>query len=470
MESPSSGDKGVLGSTMGQISSMASGLGADVLASSAKDTMKGNNAAQGMYSSLKTFMGDDDSELRTRIKELEEEVKRLKGGGGQDDGMDSLKSEIRMLTSKTEGQRDQITELQIENQKLKNDLMSNMSGADGELMGQLMDENDMLKKRIQEYALMDSTVASPDPREFAVPNKSRATTPGTRASTRGGDGYISKLHARIKDLEGELQLALGLSADIALLKKKLEQLSERNRIEKEKCIKAENDGNFAKKKMEILADHLNKLMTHLKHEAAAKVRTQEKLRSHERDLVSSKEKLLVVQAKSSAKDRLVLELREGAKILEDQLRLMDEKYLELRGKLDWARENSEKKIQQAQRKAKELRKKFALLGHGALDKVQLPGIDPGSVSTFALGESVLEGSGSVASSVDFGSSMGGGTATGKGKRGKKGMNQSQTSQESSGGLSLGQPSLDSVMEKIRRHQGGKREWDDDTLRDLAKSR
>jgi hypothetical protein len=374
------------------------------------------------------------------------------------------------LTSqkKFEEMREQMTELQIENQKLKNDLLSNTNGEDSSLMAQLMDENDMLKKRIQEYALMDSMPASPDPRESTQslpPPKSRTTTPGTRASTRGGDVYISKLHGRIRDLEGELQLALGLSADIALLKKKMEQLSERNRIEKEKCIKAENDGNFAKKKMEILADHLNKLMTHLKHEAAAKVRTQEKLRSHERDLVASKEKLLVVQAKSSAKDRLVLELREGAKILEDQLRLMDEKYLELRGKLDWARENSEKKIMQAQRKAKDLRKKFALLGNGALDKVQLPGLDQSTASTFAPGGSALEGGNSIASSVDFGSMAG----PGKGKKGKKGMNQSQASQES-GALGLSQPSLDSVMEKIRRHQGGKREWDDDSLRDLAKSR
>lgn len=175
----------------------------------------------------------------------------------------------------------------------------------------------------------------------------------------------------------------------------------------------------------------------------------------------------MIQAKSSAKDRLVLELREGAKILEDQLRLMDEKYLELRGKLDWARENSEKKIQQAQKKAKELRKKFALLGHGALDKVQLPGLEHGSASTCAPGGSALEAGGSISSSVDFGSTISG--VPGKGKKGKKGHNQSQMSQES-GGLSLGQPSLDSVMEKIRRHQGGKREWDDETLRNLAKSR
>ena len=41
----------------------------------------------------------------------------------------------------------------------------------------------------------------------------------------------------------------------------------------------------------------------------------------------------LINRKSVAKDRYLIELREGSKILEDQLRLMDEKYLELRGKL-----------------------------------------------------------------------------------------------------------------------------------------
>jgi hypothetical protein len=394
-------------------------------------------------------------------------------------------SDDDQASQKMEQMRDQITSLQIENQKLKNDVMGQADGETSALMALLMDENDMLKKRIQEYALSDSTggmLASPDPRETKLESSLRSRTntatsfdAGTHGGTsRGGpDAIISRLHGRIKDLEGELSLALNLSADIALLKKKMEQLAERNRIEKEKCIKAENDGSFARKKMEILADHLNKLMTHLKHEAAAKVRTAEKLRSNERDLVATKERLLVVQAKSSAKDRLVLELREGAKILEDQLRLMDDKYLELRGKLDWARENSEKKIQQAQKKAKDLRKKFAMMGGGSLDNMKLPGIDGSQSTSYIPGGSALEGGNSMTSSVDFGSLESNSMVSKGGKKGgrggkKGGMNQSQASENTTTGLA--QPSLDSVMEKIRRHQGGKREWTDDTLRDLAKSR
>ena len=370
---------------------------------------------------------------------------------------------------KMEQLREQIAALQVENESLKNDVMSGADASSSSLMMDLQAENDRLRKQIQEYALSDSSgmLAMPDPRDSSGGDHRAGTanTSHSRMTSRGNpDVEQMKLRSRIRDLEGELQMAFGLAEDIALLKKKLEQLSERNRIEKEKCIKAESEGSFAKKKMEILADQLEKLMTHLKHEAAAKVKTQEAMRVNDRVLVETKERLRLTEAKSSAKDRLVLELREGAKILEDQLRLMDEKYLELRGKLDWARENSEKKIQQAQRKAKELRKKFALLGGGPLDKIQLPGLDGNSLQSQSQVSFGLDGGNS---SVDFGSIGAGSSMVSKrnlggGKRGKKGMNQSQES--------LAEPSLDSVMEKIRRHQGGTKEWSDESLRELAKSR
>jgi hypothetical protein len=54
--------------------------------------------------------------------------------------------------------------------------------------------------------------------------------------------------------------------------------------------------------------------------------------------------------------------QEGSKILEDQLRLMDEKYLELRTKLDWQREHSRKEIAKHKKVAQMLRSKFALMG------------------------------------------------------------------------------------------------------------
>ena len=59
--------------------------------------------------------------------------------------------------------------------------------------------------------------------------------------------------------------------------------------------------------------------------------------------IQSKEKLLLearnkaLLRKANIASGIIVELKEGGKILEDQLKLMDEKYLELRQKLDYMR-------------------------------------------------------------------------------------------------------------------------------------
>ena len=223
-------------------------------------------------------------------------------------------------------------------------------------------------------------------------------------------------------------------------------------------------------------------MTHLKHEATAKVRVQEQLRVQERELFKVQEQKAVIQRKSNAKDRLVLELREGSKILEDQLRLMDEKYLELRVKLDWARENGEKKVKKAQQQAKELRMKFTMLagGSASIDKITLPSLSQMG-SQVMFDPSMAEGGGSYAEvggseSLAFGhGSMTPGQAPGSRMKkvnkvaGKGSMMKSQSMAEGSI-ASSGPPTMDKVMEKIRKHAGGKTDWTDEQLRDLVKSR
>lgn len=64
--------------------------------------------------------------------------------------------------------------------------------------------------------------------------------------------------------------------------------------------------------------------------------------------------------------RFVQEISEGSKILEDQLRLMDEKYLELRQKLGVARNQFVTALNKAHKEAKTLRKKYAYANGGKL--------------------------------------------------------------------------------------------------------
>merc|ERR1711991_890675 len=120
------------------------------------------------------------------------------------------------------------------------------------------------------------------------------------------NGDSGNLISRIKDLEEELKLALGAAEDIRLLKAKMNQLIDRIRTDKEIRQKLESDSKLNKKKIQMLSDHLEKLMTHLKHEAAAKIRTMEQLRVSEKETLRMKEKASLIQRKSTAKDRYLI--------------------------------------------------------------------------------------------------------------------------------------------------------------------
>lgn len=161
----------------------------------------------------------------------------------------------------------------------------------------------------------------------ALPKPPSSSKPMISDSSSVGEsfgGSESSMMQRIKELEHELHLALGAAEDIRALKAKLLQMVERNRQEKEIRLRTELEVQHSKKKVDMLSDHMEKLMAHLKLETAMKLRVVEQLRQSEKENTRIKEKCDLVIRKGVAKDRLILELREGSKVLEDQLRLMDE--------------------------------------------------------------------------------------------------------------------------------------------------
>lgn len=288
------------------------------------------------------------------------------------------------------------------------------------------------------------------------------------------DSADTQLQERIKGLEGELRLALGATEDIRALKAKLLQSLERIRLEKEGRLKVESDFASAKRKVEMLTDHMEKLMIHIKQGAAARDRVADQLHEQERQSAKLKERSELIQRKSAAKDRFILELREGSKVLEDQLRLMDEKYLELRTKLDYARDLGAKKVKRAEQQAKELRVKFALSNNASmmLDQVPLP---PLGMSQSMDGDSWMSVMGQPQNSQQ---QLGPAQAM---KRGKEKAQSAQRSRQShdefnstggggsvtSGSFNDKPPDLDRIFEKIRNHGDEKREWSEDNLRKLA---
>ncbi len=292
---------------------------------------------------------------------------------------------------------------------------------------------------------------------------------------------------RIKLLEEELRLALGAAEDIRALKAKLLQMIERTRVEKEQKLRAELEAQSSRRKIEMLSDHMEKLMVHLKHEAAHKARIAEQHRLSERECNKLKEKCDLVTRKGAAKDRLVLELREGSKVLEDQLRLMDEKYLELRTKLDWARELGTKKVKKAEKTAADLRMKFALSGNSTLlDNIPLPDIYGPNGSSYGAsqlngGVSMSFDEGSWASGVMSGGNwqqqsqshaklIGGNSKRNLNSKSVASLSRSSSHQAVTDSGRRAEPDMESVLEKIRTQQGGRQEWTDDKIKKLTVSR
>lgn len=190
----------------------------------------------------------------------------------------------------------------------------------------------------------------------------------------GPDETTIKLQTKLRLCQEELRLSLGAAEDIRALKSKAAHIMDQFTREKENALEAKEKQHVAERRAVILADHSEKLMKCLKGEATLRMkqieanRRERKLSFNLTQRVNEKVKVIDTQK------RLLAELREGAYIMESQLRLMDERYYELRGKLDTARANQRYYVEKYQKQAKVLRTKFTLI-HGpryTLDQVPIP--------------------------------------------------------------------------------------------------
>ena len=427
--------------------------------------------------------------LQTRVEELQRELAQEKKA--HDDTRRTLQQELQsartasreenMLAS-SEDTNSELTKYKSMCSKLKERLDEALMVGDAEACPAIL-RSEFIKfckkfKIFPELKEKDINIATCvqilNAKNIGAQPKSRATSPSAaNANTQVANEHLTE---RIKLLEEELRLALGAAEDIRALKAKLLQMIERTRVEKELKIKAEIESTGFKKKIEMLTDHMEKLMIHLKHEAAHKARIAEQLRTADKELIKVKEKCDLAVCKGAAKDRLILELREGSKVLEDQLRLMDEKYLELRTKLDWARELGSKKVKKAEKVAADLRMKFALSGNSTLlDNIPLPDIYSSQYSS--AGASQLNGGNSLVfdDQNSWVSAINPKPVLGKGSRNQ--LSKSTTSLgKVHGGSTVSNdsykkpPDIDSVLEKIRTQQGGKQEWTEEKLKKLTISR
>lgn len=253
------------------------------------------------------------------------------------------------------------------------------------------------------------------------------------------------------------------SLDIRVLKAKLIQSVERIRNEKDLRLKAENDVSVLKKKVDMLSDHIEKLMVHLKHETNIKLKSNEQKYNLEKEKESLYDMNDNLKKKIIAKDTLINELQEGNTILEDQLRIMDEKFLELRAKLDFAREIGAVKLKKAEKTAAELRLKFQIATNSSisLDKFPISSFD----HNHSLSSGMMYHDNSMflsSNNVDNQSSFLPETSSQSKVTFTKSMLNDLNDHK--------EPTINRVLEKIRSHEGKKKEWDEKSIRKLANKR
>ncbi|KAF1782333.1 Thioredoxin, conserved site [Phytophthora cactorum] len=158
--------------------------------------------------------------------------------------------------------------------------------------------------------------------------------------------HVKLEELRTERLESELDSAQAGLRDLQSMREKMVEMVGRERVEKELRAKSEQTNKELGEKVAALSEHVEKLMVHLKHEAAAKARAVEAQRRVDKELLETRDKLASATRKNAAQDAKVAELEQGARILEDQLRLMDEKFIDVRNKLDWTRSSARKENKQ----------------------------------------------------------------------------------------------------------------------------
>jgi chromosome segregation ATPase len=173
--------------------------------------------------------------------------------------------------------------------------------------------------------------------------------------------HSDELEAKCINLKNELSEAIKQNEGVEKIHVKISEMNGRLRNERELKFKLSRELIAETKKVEALSEHIEKLMIYLKHEAISKAKSLSDQSRIQRELDAMKTRIEHMVKRNERKDQVIAELRETGKLLEDQLRLMDEKYMEIRSKLDWTRSQTGKIVRQKEMELTHLREKFSML-------------------------------------------------------------------------------------------------------------
>jgi hypothetical protein len=255
-----------------------------------------------------------------------------------------------------EKKKDALRDSKAENEKIRILLLSGINGGTGtaETYSNIP-LTELLRIRLQEVEISGLDSISPLNNSFSW-NKKQIRGQ-SEPSNIGVDS--SQNHSKLETKKSIDQLPDGDNDHdhTDRLKKTIDKMNNRSRRDREIKQKVHKELAGANRKIEALSDHIEKLMVHLKHEAITKAKVLSERGKYTKEIEILKKRNQILESKNARKDRGICDLKEAGKLLEDQLTLMDEKYMELRMKLDWTRTQTEKILKKKDDEVKDLRMK-----------------------------------------------------------------------------------------------------------------
>lgn len=268
-----------------------------------------------------------------------------------------------LLALEVSKQKDELALLQQEAAAFRSTLLQGINGGVEDSKNyEHVSLEDLLRIRLQEGAPPSSAPTEDlSPQKSIKDDSSIGVIQRLEQKLAKEKEHNDELEARCIALKNEIAAATKQNEGVENLHIRISQMNERLRNEREQKTKLANELNEETKKVEALSDHIEKLMIHLKHEAISKARSLSDQSKLQRELDATNVRIEHLEKKNDRKDKAIADLRETGKLLEDQLRLMDEKYMDIRSKLDWTRTQTNKICKQKEQELHQLREKFALL-------------------------------------------------------------------------------------------------------------
>lgn len=212
-----------------------------------------------------------------------------------------------------------------------------------------------------EYEDLDSEDFCVEFLSRCVNHLAKSSKKSTKKKKKGGkkegddrcsDDPISK---KARELQNDLTMnASTLDNANVMRSKNIHLMNQIKKLQEQRTI-METFIGAQNKKMDVLIDHVEKLMKYIKTETGLRKKAYEAERDMKKVNGFLREKIEKQQQRIATEKRLVLQLAEGSKVLEDQLKLMDEKFLETRAKLDLYRTQFTREISKSKKEAHDIR-------------------------------------------------------------------------------------------------------------------